>query len=795
MPPDQPVQRALDVAIVDEADHVLIDQARTPLIISGNPVGNRRGVEKTRRVVKDLVALQVARVAELEAQETQEASPEERDELLARIMLADPFSDFLKRKIADSPQAYKRVTGQILDEDFRPDDDKLSASLYYVADQRYLTVLLTEQGQRFIESRLGTIFDTSALEQKLASTENRLDLTLEQTRSLGGKLRRRISRQHSQMNQVHQALRAHVLLKRDIDYIVTDGNVVLVDELTGRTLTDSRYQQGLHNALEAKERVRVHPEYETLAQISVQGFISLYQQVGGMTGTAMDAEDDFKRGYHLSVSRIAPSQPNKRTDHGPTLYHTRADKLAAIIAEVEMCQRVGRPVMVGTLTVEQSEEISQLLTEKGIKHNLLNAVTNANEAETIKAAGAFGAVTIATNMAGRGTDILLDSGINDRILAANVELAQELLQEESTRIEFACGTEAEAHLLLEALSQCGSATVLVDSTQGNTRRPVVRVSNVAPGQPDREIGIKNLEFGLGLHVIGTELNQSRRIDLQLVGRSGRQGAFGSSRSIFSMEDQPLAFNTSKSTFVVDKVAGRTSEREFYTGAEVEKYVAAIQRSVERDDQVQRGTSYEFTHVIESQTLAYYRMRREFISSDSLISDCRDFVKECAGHIVGRQLPITGVDKYQPRFARMAQELLADYGIDCYDLEGVGLGNLPGIVEERLLERLSQLQENLGDSKFARFARLIYLQASDELWKAHIGDAQELALGIPLVAHSHKAAVAEFAIRCSDRYSQFRTETIDAFPSKLLTFPTDAIELQSEITGNMALTDDIAEILV
>ncbi len=519
LPPDRPVQGFLDAAIVDEADHVLLDQSRAPLIISGAPTGNRRAFKRARRAVEELVGKQRAAAGRLQSQLTSTTrGSTERYTLLASLLFADPEAEAPREHLARDDKAYRRA--MTIAGDFGDPECEFARDLYYLVDPERNSVALTERGQLLLEEHLGRMFDTESLERRLASLRERNDLPPDESRRRAAGLERRISRQNSQMNQVTQMLRAYTLLRRDTHYVVSEGHIVLIDEHTGRPLPDNRYRQGIHAALEAKERLRVHDELQTLAQISVQGFVKQYAQVSGMTGTALDAVGEFEREYCLEVEVVPPSRPCMRRDYASRLYLDRRDKLAAIGDEVKFWNGVGRPVLVGTPTIEQSEEISRLLNESGVRHNLLNAVSSSAEADVIRSAGAFGAVTVATNMAGRGTDIVLEPGLNDRIISAYETLVGATLDEGFGHVELTCSNGREASALGDALSRSGQLSV----TPG--AGAVVRVSR--DGGKTRNSRVR-FEFGLGLYVIGTEMNGSARTDRQLRGRSGRQGEPGASR--------------------------------------------------------------------------------------------------------------------------------------------------------------------------------------------------------------------------------------------------------------------------
>ena len=790
-PSDGPVQEGLDVVIIDEADHVLIDQARTPLIISGDPVGNKRAFKRTQRAIESMVALQADIAQELEGQlrETREDSGEP-SRLLSKLLLAKPDSEELAESLAQEGRLYSRILAMADDDSVNEPDEKLSKDLYYAVDTRLNSVLLTELGQDFLETQLGPIFDNTALEWELASLDSSEDLSLEIRRDQEARLSRQVFRHDNQMSHVYQTLRAYVLMKKNVDYVVSDGLVILIDEQTGRTLPDNRYQQGLHAAIEAKEGVPVQPEYEILAQISVQGLINLYPSVAGMTGTAHDAEDELEGQYGLNVLQVPPTQPSLRTDFGSRLYPTHADKLAAIVDEVKFWRRVGRPVLVGTLTIEQSEEVSRSLHENGVQHNLLNAVTDHSEAEIIRNAGDFGAVTIATNMAGRGTDIILEPGLDERILQRYVRFVEQLAIKERTRVEITCSTREEAQALGAALSRRSSLAVTFTEGSRRTFPNIVAVSSELTQDGDN---IRRLEFGLGLYVIGTEMNQSVRIDRQLRGRSGRQGAFGATRFILSREDQTLSFQSRNVGFHARDYQVDWSGRVFVEGPRLERYLNSIQGDEENENEVRRGLIRDYTRVLEAQTLAYYRSRQDIVQSNPFHDVCKSFVKECSARVVEKHFPELSFSNYNRQFDSLAEELWLDFGIDSYSLEGTSLTTLVEKVADLHAERLWQLKTRLSDAEVENLAKHVFLQTSDELWKVHLSETQELMLNIPLGAQGHKAAVADYAIQCFKMYEEFQESVIDSFLAKLLTFETETEAAVPETT--VILTQDVSKILV
>ena len=787
LPPDRGVQGTLQSAIVDEADHVLIDQARTPLIISGEPTGGLRALQKTRRAVEELVSLQARGVLTIEA-EAASAAGKGLIPSMTRLLLADPENGSLKSYLAGSRRRYRQLISAIEEEGFREDQDRLDRDLYYTVDARHRTVALTERGRDAMEDRLGPIFETDGLREELASVYAAGSSPLAERRSQADRLRRRILRQEGRANQLHQMLHAYVLLERDVDYLVSDGAVVLIDESTGRTLPDNRYRHGLHAALEAKEGVRVHGESETLAQVSVQGFVKRYAHLSGMTGTAIDASEEFRQEYGLRVVRMPPTHPSRRADLPTRLYPTRQEKLVAIVREVRLCRRVGRPVLVAARTIDQSLEISRLLNEHGIDHNLLNAVNTAAEAEIVRHAGGLGSVTVATNMAGRGTDVVPAPGLDGHVLDRYVALAHELLERCAGRVELSCGSDDEAGILSGALRRSGRLSVDRRHIGG---RPVVVASDQVAGPAGDPVA---LDFGLGLYVLGTETNTSGRVDRQLRGRTARQGASGASRFILSREDLAPSLHGAGSGRAFDLPASGRSGRSYLEGARLERHLRRAQSAGERDDEARRRHSHQYTRIVEAQTDSYYRARRRVIDCDDFHDVCRAFAADRAATMVRRHFPGLGVDDYWARFDAMADELLVDYGVDAGSLECVGLDLLAESVEALLVSRLDSLMEESGREESARLGKVLFLQTADMLWRDHLARMDDLSLNALFGANGHGSAVAEYAIQAFDAFSRFKQHAADAFLSRLLTTPPPGPATSQE-EEKTALKEEVSAILV
>jgi preprotein translocase subunit SecA len=787
---DELVQGPLDVAIVDEADQALIDEARTPLIIAGGTPGNGRSVHKVRRAVQELMALQGRTILALE--ETLRApglGTKERRATLATLQLADPENGLLVQQMAADTRLRRRVRALAYAGEIDDPQNSVASGLHYVVDPQREQVALTEAGQDLLERRLGPSFDTLGLELQLRLNESgERETPLAERRRACDRLRRRLARQHNQMNLVHQMLRACILLKRDVDYIVTDREVVLIDRGTGRRRPDSRYQHGLQAALEAKEGVTVHPEPEALAQISAQGLMTQYSHIAGMTGTALAARDDFRRAYGLDVVALPPTQPSRRTDHLTRLYTFRQDKLLAVLDEVRLCRRVGRPVLVGTLTVKQSEEISRLLERDGVEHRLLNAVNNAEEAQVVRSAGDFGAVTVATNMAGRGTDIVLEPGLDRRITRRYVALVEELLSGGAERVVLGCASAEEAGILSSALG--GVDGLSVESMEGDRDTQVVVTSNSANGNGEKAV---RLEFGLGLYVIGTEMNDSSRIDRQLRGRGGRQGETGSSRFILSLEDPAMVHGAHSPSPKSREWQRDTSGRAFLEGERTDRGLGGVQADAEMEEQVGRGVISDYDQVIERQTLSYYRARREVLGSDSFHTVCLELTGERARRLVDKHMPPALIGSYAARFEAISEELWLDYRVDCQSLWGLGAEALKAGLEQMMTARLETVRAAHGGPGFEVIEKLLFLQTGDELWADHLARLQDMMLSTGLCVDGHKAAAARYLFQSIELFQHLREEVIDAFLPRLVAFQSPGAG--SPEPAEVSIVEDIHEILV
>ncbi|MDP3029443.1 MAG: preprotein translocase subunit SecA [Deltaproteobacteria bacterium] len=559
---DDFVQRDFCYALVDEVDSILIDEARTPLIISGEA--------------------------------------EKSTELYYRVAKIIPK--------------------------FRSEQD-------YVVEEKTRTVVLTEEGV--------------AKAEKLLKTDNLYDPKNIET-----------------LHHVNQALRAHTLFKKDVDYIVKDGEVIIVDEFTGRLMPGRRYSEGLHQALEAKEEVKIESENQTLASVTFQNYFRMYEKLAGMTGTADTEAVEFQKIYKLEVVIIPTNMSMIRTDYPDAIYKTENEKFKAVAREIKELHAKGQPVLVGTISIEKSERLSSLLRKEGIRHSVLNAKHHEKEAEIVSRAGQQGAVTLSTNMAGRGTDIVLGEGV--------------------------------------------------------------------PG-----LG--------GLHIVGTERHEARRIDNQLRGRAGRQGDQGSSRFYLSLEDDLLRiFGSERISSIMDKLGMEEDQPIEHTL--VSKAIENAQKKVEAQNFEIRKRLLEYDDVMNQQREVIYRQRREILGSDNL----QEYIGEMIEDIVSVMADAVADEKSLPE--EWDLKGLADR---CYGQFSIHLSFAPEEVRKLNRDRLEELvlaqakeayaakERNFGPETLRALERFITLQTVDSLWKDHLLNMDHLKEGIGLRGYGQKDPLQEY----------------------------------------------------
>ncbi len=591
------VQREFHYAIVDEVDSILIDEARTPLIISG----------------------------------PSEDSTE-------KYYVIDKIIPHLRKAHAEDGS----------------DGD-------YTVDEKLKQVILTEQGVTKVEKLLGI--------------ENLYD-----------------PREIETLHHVNQALRAHVMFKRDVDYVVKDGKVIIVDEFTGRLMPGRRWSDGLHQAIEAKEGVKIESENQTLATVTFQNYFRMYEKLAGMTGTADTEAVEFREIYDLDVVVVPTNRPMIRQDHGDVVYRTKKEKFEAVVAEIEECHRRGQPVLVGTISIEDSEKLSRMLKRRGVPHHVLNAKYHEKEAEIVAQAGRKGAVTISTNMAGRGTDIML--GGNPVFLA----------RAEADPSEDPEGYEASLEKYKEICAR--------------EKEEVIALG--------------------GLHIIGTERHESRRIDNQLRGRAGRQGDPGSTRFYVSLEDDLMRI------FGSERISGLLTKLGLQEGEDIQhpwitKAIENAQKKVEAHNFDIRKHLLEYDDVMNKQREAIYRWRREVLGAEDLTGEIKEMAEAVAEGLVADRCPADEPpEKWDLQGLRELLFKQFHIQLEPSDEELREMGDqLSGFVVERVIQRYEQKLEEFGPDMAARLQKYILLQSIDAHWKDHLLSMDHLKEGVGLRGYAQE----------------------------------------------------------
>ncbi len=603
------VQRKHFYAIVDEVDSILIDEARTPLIISGP---SEESTDKYYKI----------------------------DKLIPRLV-----------RDAD-----------------------------YQIDEKARTVVLQEPGIEKAEKSLsvGNLYDPK-----------NMDL----------------------VHHIQQALRAHSLFKRDVDYMVKEGQVTIVDEFTGRLMPGRRYSDGLHQALEAKEGVRIERENQTLATITFQNYFRMYEKLAGMTGTAETEEAEFGKIYKLDVVVVPTNRDLIRLEYPDAIYRTEREKFAAVAEEIRELNQRGQPVLVGTTSIDKSERLSSLLKRKGIKHHVLNAKYHEKEAEIVAFAGRKGSVTIATNMAGRGTDIILGGNpeFQARLLLRNRSLSWE---------DHAAEYQAEIDKLRPAWEK-----------------------------EHREV----IERG-GLHIIGTERHEARRVDNQLRGRSGRQGDPGSSRFYLSLEDDLMRI------FVSERISGVMQSLGMEEGVPIESKM--ITRQIERAQKEVEGRNFgirkhllEYDDVMNKQRQEIYRFRRELIQGESQEERISSYAEDISIEFLDAYAPLEE-DPEEWQGDELRLNLRRVFGLELNsELETLSRPELEESILQKLSTRMEEKEAELGADMMRWFERMIMLQIIDQQWKDHLLALDHLKEGISLRGYGQRDPLVEYKRESYDLWEQ------------------------------------------
>ena len=646
---DQLVQRGLNYAIVDEIDSILIDEARTPLIISGR---------------------------------------------------ANKSSDLYKK--ADS-FVRKLHAKEIIEEDVKDFDQAEDNENYdYIVDLKAKSASLTQKGIKKAEEEFGL--------------ENFNDIENSEI-----------------VHNVNQALRAHGIMKKDIDYIVKDGEVLIVDEFTGRIMYGRRYNNGLHQAIEAKERVKIADESKTLATITFQNYFRMYDKLSGMTGTAMTEEGEFQEIYNLDVVEIPTNKPMARKDNVDIIYKNEDAKFRAVVEDVKKSYAKGQPVLIGTVSIEKSEKLSKILTQNRIKHVVLNAKFHEQEAEIIAQAGKLGAVTIATNMAGRGTDIML--GGNSEYLAKQ-EMKKQKYSEEL--IEQATAyNETDDQEILDARKKFKE---LQDKFEKDIS--VEKEKVIAAG---------------GLKIIGTERHESRRIDNQLRGRSGRQGDVGESRFYIALDDDLMKiFGGDRITNLYNRLGA--SEDLPIEVKMVSKGVERAQKKVEGRNFSIRKNVLKYDDVMNAQREVIYKQRRQVLDGENLKQSILNMFNSVIEAVVLTHTQLAEGEKLNTE--GLLQDIQTTFGIT--DVENVKENEVDSdkLIEElkeKVLKNYEAKEEEFGEKELRELERVVVLKVVDQKWMDHIDNMDELKNGIGLRAYAQKDPVVQYRIEGTEMFEEMNED--------------------------------------
>ena len=644
---DELVQRGHVFAIVDEVDSILIDEARTPLIISG------QGEQSTQL-----------------------------------YQLADNFAARLKCRRVASVDA--------------KEEEDTSDGADYIVDEKARTATLTAQGVKKAEQAFNV--------ENLSDPEN---ATLS--------------------HHINQAIKARGIMRRDIDYVVKDGEVIIVDEFTGRLMYGRRYNEGLHQAIEAKEHVTVARESKTLATITFQNYFRLYEKLSGMTGTAMTEEEEFGTIYNLDIVEIPTNRPLARIDQPDLVYKTKQGKYNAVVEQIKACHAKGQPVLVGTVSIEISELVSKMLARAGIPHNVLNAKHHEKEAEIVAQAGRLGAVTVATNMAGRGTDIML--GGNAEFMA-KAQLRRQGMGDELL-------AEATGHAETDDQEILDARKLFAD-TEAKYKEEI------------REEAEKVRQAG-GLYILGTERHESRRIDNQLRGRAGRQGDPGESRFFLSLEDDILRlFGSERIQGLMERLGvddDMPLDQKMLSGA-----IENAQKQVESRNFQTRKTVLEYDDVMNTQREVIYKQRRQVLDGEDIHAAVENMLDSAVGTLAaghaGEQPHVSGEDLKAATGHLLGSVFTAEQ-ITGFLKEAGSVS--PDKLSEEMLETargnyarreqmINQAMEGRmepGKSAMRELERVILLRVVDEFWMDHIDAMTELRQGIGLRAYGQSDPVVEY----------------------------------------------------
>ena len=663
------VQRGHSFAIVDEVDSVLIDEARTPLIISGavdTPVDET--FTKLKPGVQNLVKKQTSLVSDLVKEARMYIDQKDEEKAGLKLLQAQRGMPKHRQVMKIFQETGMLKLAQEVESTYTRDKKmhEVDDILYFAIEEKSHVMDITEKGRNLLSPDNPETFVIPDLGELLLEIEELENLSDKDKEIKKEKAHQLHAERSSTIHNFNQLLKAYTLYEKDVEYVLQDGKVMIVDEFTGRVLPGRRYSDGLHQALEAKENVKIERETQTLATITVQNYFRLYDKLAGMTGTAETEAEELGSIYGLDVTVIPTHRPISRDDRDDLVYKTKREKYNAVIDEISDCHIKGQPVLVGTISVEVSELLSRMLKRKNIPHNVLNAKQHKSEADIVARAGQKGAVTIATNMAGRGTDIKLANGIKD-------------------------------------------------------------------------VG--------GLHIIGTERHESRRIDLQLRGRSGRQGDPGSSRFYLSLEDDLMRlFSSDRVASIMDRMG--IEEGEVISAGMVTRAISGAQKKVEVRNFGIRKHLLEYDDVMNQQRQVVYDMRNQALSGENMRDSVYQVLDDFIYEEIKSQIDLGSSEMWDWEFLkqRFASHIMVDVSYGKLEEELDEIDNNEKIIDWILNEAKSiyKAREDLIPEHIIRsFERFVMLRTIDEKWKDHLYAMDQLREGINLRAYGQKNPLLEY----------------------------------------------------
>ena len=700
------VQRGHNYAIVDEVDSVLIDEARTPLIISGPVEVDDQRFDEMKPRVERLYRLQTNYVAKIvqEAEDLLNSDGKGTDNQ-AGVQLLRAYRGLPKNnklaKVLSEPLNKKLL--QSTEMEFLREKAKnmyiIDDELYFAIDEKNNTIDLTDKGREELAKGSGMekdFFILPDLGTEISKLEHDDTLSEEEKIKKKDALYNRYSESSDRIHTIHQLLKAYTLFEKDDEYVVTDeGKIAIVDEFTGRVLPGRRYSDGLHQAIEAKENVKVEKDTQTLATITLQNYFRMYNKLAGMTGTAETEEGEFYEIYKLEVVVVPTNKPVVRDDEDDAIYKTKREKYNAVIEQIEQLRKEGRPVLVGTTSVDVSETISRMLKRKSVPHNVLNAKQHQREAEIVAHAGEIGAVTIATNMAGRGTDIKLGAGVVDRG---------------------------------------------------------------------------------GLYILGTERHESRRIDRQLRGRSGRQGDPGTSKFYLCLEDDLMRlFGSERIASVMQRMG--IKDGEVIQHRLITKSVERAQKKVEENNFAIRKRLLDYDDTMNQQREVIYIRRKRALQGDRLKGEIFELLEDYVHDLVEENFENVSADNVKEQ---ILHNILVEFPLEPVEFETLGQEGIVNRILDTARNFYKKKEEMLGSELMARLERYAMLSVIDHKWKEHLREMDDLKEGIGLRAYGQKDPLVEYKVEAfklfTDLLLQIRNEVV-SFAFKF--FPQAPEEIQTK----------------